>query len=976
MRLLFIVLFTFSGLISYAQPINIQFNNYSLEDGLSQSTVYTFLKDDLGYIWIGTRDGLNRFDAHSFKKYYPDSSPTSLSHRSVRTLVQDQDGIIWVGTDGGGIDRFNPEKEEFTNLCSIIGKRVCNPEWSILSMQYHQGKLYFSTRESGVFSYDINQQKLEHIYVTQSPVWDVLVTPTQVIIGSEQGVIIQQAGKSEPFLNRIRVTSLALHNDQLLVGSSSQGIFILEKNGSQFKAFDRQLSNISIRDITIDKQNRIWIATERSGIFLYNDKRVLFSTLRAKIEDPKSISENSIRTVYSDNEGVVWVGSNTSGFGNFHPLRYQFQHYTTSNQEGLKGKVILSFEEFDEESMLIGTEDAGLYRWNMKEGKFYQIPGFNNSPIVVIKKSASGTLWIGTDGDGLYRIPDIDKLQAKLRIRGLSDDSILSLYETSRGELIVGTYIGVNTIIGDKVIQSLPNRFNTKDRSNTQRVLALHGSRNGDLLMGTYLHGLQVFTEDGEVIELNNDEDEDHHILSNRVLSITECMHGNYWVGTYNGLYKLDTSYKVIDSFFTQNGLPSNVIYGMLIHNEKDIWLSTNFGLSAFSHSENKFLNYGLSDGIQSTEFNGGAYFKSKAGTMYFGGVNGFNAFDPSQVYDAPTSGNTVINGIQIEGVEYLKEVNDGELRLKPQQNFVTINFTYLNYFDPERQQFQYRLRGVSDNWIDIGNTRSVNFSGLNPNHYQFQIRASYTGEDWSVPSEVVAFSIVAPFWKRWYVLTMIAILSVLVVYGLMRYRLFYLLKEEKTRSRIARDLHDDLSATLSSISFFTEAAKRTKGRADSGKFLKLINKSAIEAKEKINDIIWAISPENDDWNSLLTKFKRYASDILEVSDIEYSIELNQVPEGRPTLEVKSQLWNVYKEIIANTIRHSSATKIDISISLKGNYLLVYISDNGVGFDPMKMHEGHGLNNIKQRLEQIDAEYKLQTQINEGVSYQLKIPIK
>ncbi|HAH52416.1 MAG TPA: hypothetical protein DCL80_14660, partial [Balneola sp.] len=261
-------------------------------------------------------------------------------------------------------------------------------------------------------------------------------------------------------------------------------------------------------------------------------------------------------------------------------------------------------------------------------------------------------------------------------------------------------------------------------------------------------------------------------------------------------------------AFTIGDGLPSDVVYGILEDTEHNLWLSTNSGISKFDTEEINFENFSKSDGLLSNEFNGGAYFKDSKERMYFGGVEGFTFFDPNKIKDQVFKGNVVVYEMNVDGKIY-NTIVERNFNLKEGKDFIQFDFSYLNFINPDRNNLEYRLLGLSENWIPVNKRRTINFSGLSSGDYKFVIRAVNTKKETVTYSSTISFYIAPPFWKRWYFILGLIITIVLISYALFRYRLFYLLREEATRNRISKDLHDDLSGTLSSISFFSEAAKR-----------------------------------------------------------------------------------------------------------------------------------------------------------------------
>ena len=972
LSLLGILCFLITGI--QAQDVSFGFKNYSLQDGLSQSTVYSFLEDELGYIWIGTRDGLNRFDSDNFVTFYPSfEDSNSLSNRSVRSLVRDKNGFIWVGTDGGGVDRLDPSSNSFTKLCALVISNNCELETNITSLEISNNILLIGTRNRGFFSFDISERILKKELEITSTIWEIQTTNDKILLATSSGMAAYGSNEVEYIFQEEEIRSIEHFIDEkFLIGTKTKGVLIYDFSSKKVDTFNSIISSIEIASIEIDDDGKVWIATDSQGLFLTERDGRIIKHFKASTQQANQLQSNSIRTLFKDSNGIIWIGTNNSGFSNYFNYRYQFNSYSkeTTNDQ-LSSDVILSFNELNNGNILIGTEQQGLFNFDPVSSSFKAINVFENESIVAIEKDLKDQIWVATDGSGLMKINNQNYLETVKNIDNLSDESILSLEVDKNEDIIAGSYKGLNVISDDKVLElSYAPKYLQGDR-----ILAIEELKNNEYLLGTFANGLVLFNRENQVFKKYNSYSNSLVRNPERIQVIHVDRKRRIWLGTYSGLYSFDKQTETFKVYSVKDGLPSDVVYGILEDKNQKLWLSTNAGISKFDPEIGIFINYSISDGLLSNEFNGGAYFQDSKENMYFGGVHGFVKFNPIKVKETYIPSNIIVHGMNVDG-DILNLLNHDDLVIHDKKDFIQFDFSYLNFINSEKFILEYKLSGLSENWIPVNKRRSINFSGLAPGDYRFQLRASNNIGEISTYSKAISFYIKPAFYKTWYFTAIIILFIVIAIYSLFRYRMFYLLREEETRNRIARDLHDDLSATLSSISFFSEAAKRETDTSESHSlYLRRIDESALEAKEKINDIIWAIDPQNDDWDAFIAKCKRYAAEMLESKNIEYVIDIDESACKINTLNLRQNIWLIYKEVVTNIVRHSYAKNSKIVLTKQSNRLLLFVEDDGIGFKEENRKKGNGIANITYRVKKMNALHTLESDVNKGTKWKFIIPI-
>jgi ligand-binding sensor domain-containing protein/signal transduction histidine kinase len=971
-----IFLFVINNVTVFAQDTSYRFKNFSQKEGLSQSTVYSFIKDDLGYIWIGTKDGLNRFDAVSFLKFYPSNTDSnSISNRSIRALVKDSVGYIWVGTDGGGVDRLDPKTNQFIKLCDLSILSECVSELNVTSLNINGNKLLIGTRNRGLFSFHLDDKIFKKEIETSSTIWDIVLTEDFLWLATSGGVLKVEKNLTENFLPEDNIRALkVLGNSSMLIGSKDHGVLKMDIRSNKIEVFSDELIDKEISSLGIDGNKQIWIGTDNNGIFITDNQGRAIAALNApKTSNDTDLKNNSIRTIYTDENDLIWIGLNNAGFSNYYKYRYQFESFSTENtNRRLPGDVVLSFNELDNGDILIGLEQNGLAVHNIEENSYNTLSAFSDKNIIAILKDSKKQIWVATDGWGLNLIKDQSELNSISTIDNLTNESVLSLHEGSSGLILVGTYKGLN-LIENGVVQ---NRDFIPDYLQDDRVLAIESLNEEEYLIGTFSNGLIYFknnSKDFRRLTSSSKNNSTKKETPERVQSIYTDTNGRIWLGTYSGLVQFDRKNEQFNTYTTADGLPNDVVYGILEDSNNTLWLSTNAGISNFDPEKETFINYSIQDGLLSNEFNGGAYFKDSRGIFYFGGIKGFTAFIPEKIKNVSLSGEIRIHSLNVDG-STINTITAEDIEIQHDQDYIQFEFSYLNFANADKYKLEYRLSGLSENWIPVNSRRSINFSGLQPGEYEFSIRALNNLNGIETVSKSIPFYIKSPFWKTWYFAVALVIVLFGAIYSLFKYRMYFLLKEERTRNKIARDLHDDLSATLSSISFFSEAAKRNQLES-SGKYLQRIDESAIEAKEKINDIIWAIDPENDDWEAFLTKCKRYAAEMFESKNIDYQINFGNAVYKITDYSLRQDLWLVFKELVTNVVRHSEASNARVSLKKKKSVLQLIIEDDGIGLKDKDLDKGNGISNLRYRSDRMGAILKIESNSPSGTRVVLSISV-
>jgi ligand-binding sensor domain-containing protein/serine phosphatase RsbU (regulator of sigma subunit) len=837
-RILLIIFYLTVAFAAFGQRDAIEFERISVEDGLSQSTVYCILQDHKGFMWFGTEDGLNRYDGYSFKVFnHNPNKKGSLSNSRVISIIEDKQKTIWVATIGGGLDKFDYTTELFTTYRNIPDDPFSLSIDRIMVLcEDPTGKIWVGTAEGGLNLFDPQTEKFK---VYQNTLDNPDLLPSNVIrslffdsnntlyVGTNNGLC--KYNPKEDNFTAIEVTTadgkqypvkvirrfledgdgnlwIATDEDGLLRYCSKDNKFSIFRNGKD----NSGLASNTIHDLYRDEEGTIWIATF-NGLQKYNPSTEQFYTYRHNMADPKSISSNLIRAVYEDRSGVFWIGTYNNGINKFDRKNRKFTVYR--NQPGdplsLPSSTIRAIFEDNEAHIWIGTYGDGLVKFDLQSEGFTHYkhnPAIGNSLvnnyITAIAQDHDNNLWVATN-NGLSKYNRANQSFTNIKNvpgdpNSLPDNRLRNLFVDSHNVLWVATL--TNGLCKyepkSKTFVNYVQDVTKPDVTLSQnRVTTIYEDRFKNFWIGTSDEGLNLFDrETGLVRHLKGSVNDSTTISSNRIFCIYQDSFDRLWIGTGGGglnLYNYDnntfTSYRVND------GLPNDVVFGILEDNNGYLWLSTNNGLSRFNPNlaeVPRFRNYDKSDGLQNNEFSEGAYLKTKSGLLFFGGINNFNVFDPDQIKDNPFSPSVYITeirivnktakpGEQVEDIIKLLEINS--LELKYYQNNVSILFTGLHYTSPNKNRYKYRLDGFETNWvIPTEKQRFATYTNLKPGKYTFKVIASNPDGIWNETGDALYIIIKPPFWNTWWFFTIAFILVSGIVVGIVFYREASLIRKKK----------------------------------------------------------------------------------------------------------------------------------------------------------------------------------------------------
>lgn len=803
----------------------LKFEHLETNAGLSQSNVLSILQGSDGFMWFGTQDGLNRYDGYNMTVYKKDSKKAgSLSHNYIKDIAQAKNGGLWVATWGGGLNRYDLQKDEFTcfkhnqsNPNSISGNFL----GSLLIDS--DDKVWIST-ESGIDVFDPKKNQFIH-YVNNKndghSLSDNAVTGMiedyqhNIWIGTTNGGLNLFDPRKKTFTrfqhNDKDTSSISSNNiwtifedsrHNIWVGTVGGGLDLLNRTTGKFHAFKKNATANSICDNVIfsiaeDNDGILWIGSENEGISKLDPKTGIFHNYQHDDFDNTSLSSSSINRIYKDAKGNIWIGTYNAGVNFINPDITRFTHYK-HNVAGntLSNNNVLSIYEDNKENLWIGTDGGGLNLFNRKTGKFTQFKhedGNKNSIcgnyVLSVAQDKDNNIWLGTWGDGItifnpkkntYKQYKNDPEDSNSLI-GNNGWAILKDHENNMWVGVQGKGLCRYDAAKDRFIRY--THLNSNLSSNN--ILSLFEDRNGMLWVGTDGGGLNLFDWKKNRVTQFRQNDHENSLSDNSTNCILEDETGNLWIGTNDGLNYFDRKTNAFTVYTTKEGLPNDVIFGILEDSKKNLWISTNKGISQFNTTTKKFKNYGIADGLQSYEFKQ-SYCKSRSGLMYFGGINGFNEFNPDSIKDTKFDPPLVITDFRIankkvsvsfkesdssSGIKNIMET--GELTLPYNNAVISFEFASLNYIPAEKKKYAYMLEGFDKDWNLVGTNRTAMYTNLDPGNYVFKVKGLNNDGEWSTRTISIQLTITPPFWLTWWfkLLVALGVIAACIVFYRMRLR-------------------------------------------------------------------------------------------------------------------------------------------------------------------------------------------------------------
>lgn len=790
---------------------NIRFQKISLKDGLSQSSINKVIQDKDGFIWIGTQDGLNKFDGYTIETYYYNPKDSnSLSNNYIQDLYQDQQGFLWFATDYG-LNRYDPSQEEFIRFYDFNSNLPNNAVKKIT--EDNQGNLIVVTSKGILSRYDKKSNRFEVLWKSKkkSEIQAILCEDNQLYFGTNTGdfYVYNLVDSGVVVHDRIGTSINALyadHSDQIWVGTS-KGLFTAKGSENIIRHQTKTtIDNQSITSMYINGES-FWLGTQE-GLIRYLATTSELITYKPNEQNEYSISHSLIQTIYKDQTGNLWVGTN-NGLNRFDIEKRLFEHYSENSSEvgSIVGSNVWSMYKDSQGYLWVGTRKGiniqspdlheSVFIDNISNSKAF----INNKSVMAIYEDHKNTMYVGAV-DGLYEV-SYNESRTKYGFtsinyndsiyKGRLENRVYIIFEDKKHRLWIGTKNGLAMLSKDRKT----NKFFTTSNGlphNTIRHIAQ--TKDGTIWFGSEggLCKLIDFTDKKINLKVfTNELSNPSSISNNMVISILDDG-TNLWLGTYGGgLNRFDKQSEKFESITQEQGLSNNVVYGVLKDARGTLWMSTNKGVSNYDPSTKAFYNYFENDGLQSNEFNIGAFFQDKKGRIYFGGINGFNCFLPTEVITNTSPPKMALTAFKLSNQEVeigehsvlKRHINNTKtIELNYRHNDFTIEFAALHYSYPAKNQYQYKMVGFDENWKKVGTQRFAHYTNLDAGEYTFIVKGSNSDGVWSEDVASINIIITPPFWETW----VFRVSFVLFVLGLVVFIYKYRVKQIEEQKEVLEE--------------------------------------------------------------------------------------------------------------------------------------------------------------------------------------------
>ncbi len=1001
----------------------------NVKDGLSQGLTSSIIQDKAGFMWIGTKDGLNKYDGYHFTIYrYQQGDPYSLPDNYVTALAEDENENLWVGTNTKGLFLFDRKSERFYPV-KLFPDNDSVSFYIISNLQIINHQLLVLTKQ--LIIYDISQIELNN---------NGVVDLTKATIHFSDRKMLQPDRQ----LNGSIWVHYSWMKDQSLWFVYDDSIFIYTKseNGSYFKS-----KLFSCNDLGLLNKGKYCIDK------LQNPDTYLFTGCKDILVYDFKTKHVVSKTEFNDN--YQW-GRHTirDKHGNFFITGQEKCYYFNATDHALKlfkGEIGTSGFLDGNEILWTTTAGHGIIKLDYRKQLFNlitvenRVSDFHNNagevmilvnhktpyfinPLTLKKRpdfpeaisktdisvldfaeDKKGNYWMLFDTDSHQKVcllkynPATGRLEKKVLPSYLTnivvklvvapnDNILLSISDYTKPPRLA--LLNSNTLNIDKVYL-----FPAKIQNYGPFVTDYYNDAAGKIWFAT-LQGLYQFDlEKNKWMHWQNIAGDNNSLNNNQLLSIIPDPvnpEKYLWIGTDGGgLNRMEIATGKFVKYTEKDGLPNNVVYGLLSDKKGNIWMSTNRGLCCMlTTGSQAFIKFDSEDGLPGDEFNRTEYFKMPDGQLYFGGVEGPVVFDPEKILEKEKAPPIVFTGLSVfnKPVTYKTDSDIIQLPIDYAQTITlphdkgmfSISFAALEYRSANKKLYRYMLKGYDKHWIDAGNKNEATYTNLSPGTYTLQVTGAGSTGQWNTKGASIKIVILPAWYQTWWFRLFTAMAVAAAAYALYRYRLHKALQLQKIRNRIASDLHDEIGSTISSISLSSNVIQKklngNSNTADVKKLVAQISDNTSNIMEVISDIVWTINTKNDSFANVIDRMRAFAVEILESKNISIHFDIDEsANEIHMDMDKRKNLYLIFKETINNAAKYSQCKNVWIEIKLIRGRIRLLIKDDGIGFNINEKQKGklsgNGLYNMQKRANDMKGKLVMESQPQQGTTMMLEFGV-
>jgi ligand-binding sensor domain-containing protein/anti-sigma regulatory factor (Ser/Thr protein kinase) len=1026
--ILCLCLFLYAHLCRAASPDNLYFDRITTMHGLSHNRVNCILQDKRGFIWIGTDDGLNRYDGHNFLVFQNKPGQAGgISGNVITDLHEDSEGILWIATADGGLTRYDyrlAPQLQFRQYKHSAADSTSIPDNIVNDMlEDHDGNLWLATGRFSVIRFNKKTEKFKLIPVMRGTrnALDMAIDKNGVIwVGRQGGGILKVnprtmvAEMDNRYLdiyarNLPHVTVSALYTDRnrnMWYGSWDHFLYTYDMSeNAEFRISQSNQPYSYIGDELLtfaeDASGNLWMGGRFMGLQVYEKKTGKFFNYRYDPSKEGSIADNRVNCIFIDKSGTAWIGTN-KGVSISSPSLQQFTQVflPRSPLTGNRQITIYDFYTGKTNDLWIGTSEGLFIQKNGSGALTHKPLKYKGNALSVTKffSDESGNMFLGTnyslfaydpEKNTLSLLPNTEKDRV---MNGIIDSRVVSVVkDTINGHPVLlvspyGHFIAYYDLVDKKWVSredtamKIIDRFNLRDNL----VRKFYKTSKGQIWLATAKLGLGKWVTNSlpNVSYLVNDPGKPDGISNNDVFDMTEDSRGNLWVNTYGGgLHHFSTATQK----FSHISASSNLQEGLQVDENDIVWMVSNGNLHRYNPADSSYTVFDLPD-LEKSGGVRGYIFKDNNGKMYVAGTNFFISFHPDSVKLHRAEPRIFLTDFKIFNNSYSDLLFTKGAELKYNQNYFTIQFSAPDYSPASPMQYAYMLQGVDPDWIEVGQRDFAFYSNLPGGHYVFKVKATNDPGRWGKEIASFPITITPPFWKTWWFYLTCALALAVMVYAIYRYRINEILKMQAIRNKIAQDLHDHVGSTLSSVSVYSQVAQ-IQGELGNKELMKdVLQKISVTATDMISemsDIVWAINPRNDSLEKILQRMDSFAKPLLKARDIRCDFQYpNSLLNLNLGMEKRKNFYLIFKEAVNNALKYSSCKQLTVKVKSSHHHLELEVSDDGIGFDKEQVKanlsqslSGNGFQNMQRRAKEMKGECQVTSSKGNGTTIYLRFPI-
>lgn len=1004
-RLLYTALFLYYSAFVHAQHPQLIFSRLTVQNGLSHNKVNCILQDKRGFVWLGTEDGLNRFDGKYFSLFRnTPGNTTTISGNIITSLLEDEQGIIWIASADAGLTRYDhrlPAAQQFKQYRHNPKDSASIPINIINAITADkEGYLWLATGGNRVLRFNKQTEKFE------APVKEGTRNALSLVIDNSDTLWVGRQGGgmlkvnihdlkynmdhrySDLYADLPHASVSSLYKDKrgnIWFGSWDKVLYRFNKEQQREEAFASPADDIL--SFAEDTAGHIWMGGKNNGLFIYDPEKNSFGNLRYDPALEGTIADDRINCIYIGKDGMVWLGTNR-GVSIYNPSQQPFsQQFLDKNGKDLQ---IYDLQTING-NLWAGTSD-GLYIRTKGNTVFSHIPlQYKGRPLVVSKifRDDDGTLYLGTNFT-LF-ICDPETLTLSLLPNTEKDEVIYNIIDSRIISIIKDTIAGHPVLITvpyghfiayyDFITQHWTSRKDTtidiikKFNLADHLIRKLYKTSKGNIWMATGKMGMGKWNIKNALPWLTYY----NGAINNNIYDIVEAPTGKLWISTYGGgLNQFDP---VTDSF-THITTSSNLLEGLQLDGWQNVWMVSNGNLHKYDPYIASYSTYQLPD-LEKSGGVSGSVFKDADGQMYVAGNNYIVAFRPEKIKEERKYPKVFFTDFRVFNTSFSERLKEKEIRLPHNENYFTFTFSAPEFMQ-RNTTYAYMLEGFDKDWIEAGDRNYASYSNLDGGYYILKVKASSSKGNWGNEFTAIRIRIIPPFWKAWWFFLLCAAVIATATYAMYRYRINELLNRQAIRNKIAQDLHDNVGSTLSSIGVYSEVAQiylQQQKHNDLRSTLEKIRDACGEMISELSDTVWTINPRNDHMSTILQRMDSFARPLLKAQGVNFHLNFDiDITALNLEMTKRKNFYLIFKEAVSNAYKYAQCRNLWVEVREGQHMLQLIVKDDGKGFDARAVKSantlsGNGLQNMQRRAKEMRGECVINSIPGEGTTLTLRFPI-